>query len=135
MEEGKFASLSSKYGKYCCPLSGDDCDREKDCPAGEGTFNDAVKECNENGRRLCTRKELRDRTCCAENCESRGYWTSTIGNGTAIWFLYTSGKITLFQPKKRLVYKKLMLHSQSVLLRSFLSSHYRLQIPILAFKY
>ena len=85
-KQEKFASLSSKYGKYCCPVSGglEDCDVDKDCPAGEGTFNDAVKDCDKNGRRLCTRDELQKRTCCGENCESRGFWTSTVGKGNTI---------------------------------------------------
>ena len=84
---GQFEIPTLRYGIYCCPLSGNDCDPENMCPKKNGTYYEAAKECEERGLRLCTREEFQSSTCCVDDCQSPGYWTSTYGNGNYYYFM------------------------------------------------
>ena len=80
--EGQFETPTLKYDTYCCPLvNKNDCDPEKMCPKKPGNFYEVTKECKARGLRLCTREEFQRRTCCKDDCQSLGYWTSTHENG------------------------------------------------------
>ena len=78
---GQFEPPTLKYDTYCCPLSDNKCDPDNMCPKKTGTFYEITKECEERGLRLCTREEFQSRTCCEDDCQSPGYWTSTFENG------------------------------------------------------
>jgi len=86
---GFYQAVDLKAGVRCCSNDGETiihdgkhrfCTTLGRCNRNNGvTFFDAVKQCTEEGFRLCTKDELMSDECCGTggNCDSHLVWTST----------------------------------------------------------
>ena len=77
--KGSSKKKSFKAGVRCCSdeVYSKDCTTIGKCPADATTYDDAALQCNDNGRRLCTKDELLKDLCCGTggDCDSHAVWT------------------------------------------------------------
>ena len=83
---GSYQPNSFQAGVRCCSTDGSQCTTLGTCPGGT-TYSDAAEKCADDGKRLCTKDELRSEICCftGGNCDSSEIWTSTpSGSGNVL---------------------------------------------------
>ena len=66
----KSVSGNNGYALLCCSNSLDSCYTPAPCATFRSMrFDDAKKECEGRGDRLCTREEIKSGDCCGSQCE------------------------------------------------------------------